>query len=186
MSECPRWRLTGPHYIHVPVLPDGTRVEWEHKETNRTTGRAARKLYSVPLLLNPDDPNDCNYPDGIIVSQQAEGAHFIAKDYLFEGPPTREMEPLNEEAQRITDACQATWTHPINSLPANGGMNADEQKFMQNMMAEFAKQIGAQVPQGNASVPREDYDELKERLAKLEALIASQNKPAEAPTLRRS
>lgn len=180
--ECPRWRLLAPHYINVPTLPDGTRVEWEHKETNRDSGRAVRKLYPVPMLLNPEDPNDCNYPGEIIVSQEAEGAYFVRQDLLFMGPPTRDMEPLNEAAEIITEQYKARWVHPIETLPANGGMNAQEQAFMENMMKAFAKEVGATTSVPNTSVPREQYDELAERLAKLEALIMAQNKTPE-PTV---
>ena len=183
--ECPRWRLLAPHYINVPTLPDGTRVEWEHKETNRDSGRAVRKLYPVPMLLNPEDPGDCNYPGEIIVSQHAEGAHFLRQDLLFEGPPTRDMEPLNAEAEAITEQHKARWVHPIETLPANGGMNSQEIVFMQTMMTEFAKQVGGSMPQGNQSVPREDYDALKERLAKLEAIIIAQNNPKPEASARR-
>jgi hypothetical protein len=185
--ECPRWRLMAPHYINVPTLPDGTRVEWEHKETHRESGRAIRKLYAVPMLLNPEDPGDCNYPGEIVVSQEVEGAHFIRQDLLFMGPPTRDMEPMNEAAQAISDAHKARWVHPIETLPANGGMNEHEQAFMQNMMAAFAKEVGAHTnPAPNTSVSREAYDALQDRLAKLEALIASQNKPAESTSVRRA
>lgn len=184
MSECPRWRLMAPHYINVPTLPDGTRVEWEHKETNALNGRAVRKLFPVPMLLNPEDPNDYNHPGEIIVSQEAEGAHFNRLDLLFMGPPTRDMEPLNEAAQAITDQHQARWTHPIETLPANGGMNQQEMQFMENMMRAFAKEVGAQAP-ANTSVPKEQYDELQARLAKLEAMIMAQNKAPE-PTGRRA
>lgn len=177
MTECPRWRLMAPHYLNVPVLPDGTRVEWEHKETNALNGRAVRKLYSVPMLLNPEDPGDFNHPGEIIVSQEVEGAHFVRNDYLFTGAPTRDMEPLNEAAEAITDQHRARWVHPIDTLPVNGGMNEAEKAFFENMMKTFAQQVGAQQPVANASVPREDYDALKDRLAKLESIIAAQNNP---------
>lgn len=175
MTECPRWRLMAPHYLNVPVLPDGTVIEWEHKETSRENGRAVRKLFPVPMLLNPEDPGDFNYPGEIIVSQPVDGATPLRQDYVFVGTPTRDMEPMNEAAEVISDHHRAWWTNPIETLPANGGMNSQEQAFMATMMAEFAKNVGAsQVP--NTVVPREQYDELKERLAKLEALIMSQNK----------
>lgn len=184
MPECPRWRLMAPHYINVPTLPDGTRVEWEHKETNALNGRAVRKLFPVPMLLNPEDPNDYNHPGEIIVSQEVEGAHFNRLDLLFMGPPTRDMEPLNEAAEAITETHKARWVHPIETLPANGGMNAQEQAFMASMMAAFAKEVGAQAP--NQSVPKDQYDALQERIAKLEAMILAQNKPAEATPARRA
>ncbi len=177
MTECPRWRLIAPHYLNIACYQDGTKIEWEHKETNAINGRAVRKLFPVPLMLNPEDPNDFNYPGEIIVAQAAEGAHPLRQDYIFTGPPTRDMEPLNAEAEAITDFHRARWVHPIETLPANGGMNEAEKAFMQTMMADFAKQVGASLPQGNQSVPREQYDDLKERLAKLEAIIAAQNNP---------
>jgi hypothetical protein len=187
MSNFPRWRLTQPHYLNVLALGDGTKVEWEHKETSRETGRAIRKLYPVPALLNPDDSSDYNYPGEIIVASEVEGAHnAYPRDIIFSGEPTQEMEPLNEEAEAITESLRMKWEHPINSLPANGGMNAQEQAFMENMMASFAKQIGATMQAPNATVPQAQYDELKERLAKLEAMIAAQNKAPATDTARRA
>src|ERR1700722_1854222 len=99
MTEAPRWRLTNSHYLKVFALPDGTRCEWEHKETSRETGRSVRKLYPVPILLNPSDPADCNYPGEIIIAHAVDGAHNLQQDIVFEGPPTQEMEPLNDAAQ---------------------------------------------------------------------------------------
>lgn len=179
MSEFPRWRLTNPHYINVEALADGTKVEWEHKETSRETGRAVRKLFPVPALLNPDDASDHNYPGEIIVARRVEGAtNPHHRDIIFIGEPTTEMEPLNPEAEEITAAQRPRWAHPIESLPANGGMTAHEQAFMEAMMKAFAQQAPAPA---TTSVPVAQYDELKERLAKLEAMIASQN-AAPAPT----
>lgn len=185
MPEAPRWRLLAAHYLNVPTLPDGTRVEWEHKETNAINGRSVRKLYSVPILLNPEDPNDFNHPGEIIVTHEVEGAHCVRGDIIFLGTPTRDMEPLNPEAQAITDQHQARWTHPIDTLPANGGMNDAEMAFMQRMMDTFSRTAP---PAANASVSAEAYDELKTRLAKLEALLAAQNSapaPAPAPAVAR-
>ena len=182
MTEAPRWRLINPHYLKVAELPDGTRVEWEHKETARETGRTVRKLYPVPILLDPKDPADCNYPGEVIVARAVEGAHVLRNDYVFEGDPTPEMEPMNEAAEAITAALRPKWEHPIETLPVNGGMSSAEQAFMQNMMTTFAKELGAQLPKTNTAVPDESVDDLKARIAKLEAAIAAQAKPAaEAP-----
>lgn len=179
MPECPRWRLVEPHYINVPTLPDGTRVEWEHKETARESGRTVRKLFPVPILLNPGDPADCNYPGEIIVAHDVDGGHHFRQDYLFLGDPTPGMEPLNEEAEAITASLRPKWEHPIDTLPVNGGMNPAELVFMEKMMTEFAKNVGSAIPStGNAVVSRESYDELKDRLEKLEATIAAQGKPS--------
>jgi hypothetical protein len=182
-TECPRWRLIEPHYLNVPTLPDGTRVEWEHRETSRENGRTVRKLFTVPMLLDPKDPTDYNHPNEIVVCHDVEGAHMVRGDYIFAGPPTPGMEPLNDEAEAITAQHRPRWEHPIDTLPANGGMNAAESAFFQNMMAAFAK---ASPPVAdNSVVSREAYDELKERLARLEAALAATAPAADTATPRR-
>lgn len=170
MTECPRWRLITPHYLPVATLPDGTIVEWEHSETNRESGRAIRKRYVVPAYLDADT----------IVTQEVEGGHLERGDVVFTGAPSPDMDPLNDAAQDITNAHRDRWEHPIDSLPANGGMNEKEMAFMQNMMRAFGQQTQS------ASVPKAEYDALAERLAKLEALLTAP-KPADAPaTIRRN
>lgn len=163
-----------PHYLNVHELPDGTRIEWEHKETDRTTGKAVRKLYPVGCMLDPRDSSDCNYPGEIIVSTEPSRAY--PRDIIFAGNPTPDMEALNDEAETISAAMRPRWEHPIDTLPVNGGMNAEESAFMAKMMQAFAG-AAANAPD-NTTVPKADYDELKDRLAKLEATIAAQNKPA--------
>lgn len=181
MTECPRWRLTGPHYINVPTLPDGTNIEWEHKETSRDSGRTVRRLFPVPILLDPKDPADHNYPGEIIVCREVEGAHKFRQDYAFVGDPTQEMEPLNDEAEAISESLRDKWINPVETLPANGGMTSDETAFMERMMSAFAKVAeAAQVP--TTAVPREQYDALLERVAALEA---AQKAPAQASEPRR-
>ena len=182
--EAPRWSLRNAHYLLVPELPDGTKVEWEHKETARESGRTVRKLFGVPMLLDPKDSADCNYPGEVIVAHAVEGCHNLRNDYIFLGEPTPEMEPLNDEAQAISDSLQKKWQHPIDTLPVNGGMSSDEQAFMEKMMLGFAKQVGTALPQANASVPDPEKEEMMARLAKLEALIAAQAKPEPTTTRR--
>lgn len=170
--EAPRWRLTAEHHLNVAELPDGTRVEWEHKETARETGRTVRKLYPVPMYLNPKDPSDHNYPGEIIVAHKVEGCHNLRQDYIFNSPPTPEMEPLNDEAEAITEVWKQRWNNPIESLPANGGMTGAETVFMAKMMEAFER-----IAPPRASVeaaPTSEVIELRERLARLEAMIMSQ------------
>lgn len=181
--ECPRWRLTEPHYINVPTLPDGTKVEWEHKEMARESGRAVRKLFAVPMLLDPKDPADHNYPGEIIVARDVDGARHQRGDLIFLGDPTPAMEPLNDEAQAITDALRPRWEHPIETLPVNGGMNESEMAFFQNMMAQFGKMAQAAPAAENATVPRSEFDALKQQLEELKAALVA--KPAEAPSVAR-
>jgi hypothetical protein len=167
------------HYLNVPVLPDGTRVEWEHKETAQHTGRSVRKLYQVPILLNPNDPADCNYPGELVVTHEVEGARIPRQDYIFTGDPTPEMEPLNEEAEAITARLRQKWDHPIDGLATSGNLNPQEDLFLKNMMAVFSGAIQqAQQPSvANTAIAPDDYNEMKERVAKLEAMIAAQAKP---------
>lgn len=159
MTEAPRWRLMEAHYINVP----GT--EWEHNESDRTTGKAVRKLYSVPCLLDPRNPNDCNRDGDCIVAHAIEGLRNERTDIIFLGDPTPGMEPENDEAQTISDSLKEKWAHPIDTLPANGGMNNEERVFMETMMKAFAGQASAP----NATVPKEDYDALLKRVLALES-----------------
>lgn len=179
MTEAPRWRLQTAHYLNVPELPDGTRVEWEHKETARDSGRTVRKLFAVPMLLDPKDAADHNYPGEIIVTNFVEGARIPVRDYIFTGEPTPDMEPLNDEAQEISDGLREKWINPVETLPANGGMNEAESAFMQKMMQAFAG--AAQAP--NASVPKEQYDAL---LARVTALEEARGKPTAQAVERRT
>lgn len=178
--ECPRWRLTAPHHLKVPVLPDGTPVEWEHKETNRDSGRQVRKLYPVPLLLDPRDAADHNHPGEIVVAREVEGSHMIRGDIVFLGDPTPDMEPLNDAAQAITDSLRPRWEHPIDTLPVNGGMSSAEKTFMEAMMKSFAQSQPAAAPTTSVSI--EQYDALKAELESLKAMLTGA-KP-EAPARR--
>jgi len=159
MTEAPRWRLMTSHYLNVP----GT--EWEHNESDRTTGKAVRKLYPVGLLLDPRNPQDCNREGDCVVTHDIEGTRLVRTDFIFLGEPTPDMEPMNDEAEVISDSLREKWAHPIDTLPANGGMNDAEKAFMEKMMAAFAG--AAQAP--NQTVPKEDYDALLKRVLALEA-----------------
>ena len=106
-----RWRLTAPHYINVP----GT--EWEYKETNRDTGRQGRKVFEVPLHLDPDQPADQNYPGEVVVCHEGKGQ---ARDIVFLGEPTPDMEPIDDEARKLSDSLRHKWIHPIESLGSQG------------------------------------------------------------------
>jgi len=84
------------------------------------------------------------------------------------------MEPLNAAAEAISAALRPVWEHPIETLPVNGGMDSKELQFMKAMMDNFAK-VAPSAP------PTTEVDELRARLATLEALIA-QAKPGEPAT----
>src|ERR1035437_368992 len=86
-----RFRLKDKHYLHV--LPE---TEWEQKELDQVTGKQARKVYLVPRYLDPDDPSDCNYPGEIIVATKEDKAW--PRDIIMKGPPTADMEPIDDES----------------------------------------------------------------------------------------
>lgn len=75
------------------------------------------------MYLDPNNPGDQNYPDELVVSYE-KGAH--PRDYIFSGMPTLDMEPLDEEATKLTMEVKAACPHPIDSLAATG-MTAGEQ-----------------------------------------------------------
>lgn len=106
-----RWKLNVPHYLHTDPA-----VEWEHRETDASTGRQGRKVYKVPRYINPNDPSDCNREGECVVT---DGKNARPGDIYFSGPPTNEMDPLDDEARAITEEMSKTWVHPIESLPIN-------------------------------------------------------------------
>ncbi len=177
-----RWSLRNPHYLNV-LDAEGKGCEWMHEETDRETGRRNRKIYTVPQMLDPNNPQDQNYRElgRIIVCHQGKGE---PRDITFLGEPTPDMEPFDEEAEKISESLRPKWEHPIETLPANGGMNEQEAAFMKHLMESFAKSAAPQ----NASVPKEEFEELKAQVAALmeqnKALQAAQE--AKTPTARRA
>jgi hypothetical protein len=153
-----------PHYLNILRLPDGTEGEWVKEETNRTTGRMARHTYKVPVLLDTNNPQDFNDQDGIIVCLEGKGER---NDITFVGNPTPDMEPLDDEAEEISASMREKWDHPIDSLPANGGMNDREMKFMEQLVKAMG---GGQSP-ANAAVPNAEVEALKAQVAKLTELV---------------
>jgi len=144
-----RWRLVKPHYLWTPDN------EWEYKETSRETGRQARKVFQVPRYLDPEDPGDCQSNGECVVCYEGKGQR---KDHIFTGPPTPDMEPLDEEAEAITLEAKKHWRHPIDSLPGD---------FTQSILHDFQRQIDA-IASGQSkpivsagNVEKKEFDELK-------------------------
>lgn len=104
-----RWRLINPHYLNIPG------GEWDYRETDRETGKQARRVFAVPTYLDPKAQSDCNYPGEIIVGNKPHD-----RDILYMGPPTPDMRPLDEEAEAISAKYRPLWNNPIESLPSNG------------------------------------------------------------------
>jgi len=170
-----RWYLTQPHYLQVP----GT--EWEYKETDRETQRQVRKVFEVPLYLNPTEQADWNdrVNERVVVSNRFDKAY--PRDHVFIGPPTPDMAPIDEEAQEITDSYvrSGAWKHPIETLDMN---------YSQSVLSDFERQM-AQILANQAKAPpptmslgavsAEDFHRLQEQVtqlmehnAKLQAQVA--------------
>ena len=178
-----RWRLTDSHYLNVP----GT--EWEYKETDRETQRQVRKVYEIPLYLNPKERSDWNYPadEAIIVSDRFDKAH--PRDYVFVGPPTPDMEPLDEEAEKISQGYRdsGAWQHPIDAL---------NMTYSQSVLSDFERLIAQKVVEQNAKimppnlslggVSQESFDRLQEQVTQLmEQNAKLQAEAAERRAVRR-
>jgi len=159
-----RWKLTAPHYLNVP----GT--EFEYKEVSRETGKQAIKKFPVPLLLNPEDPGDNNYPGETIVCHAGKGqreANQIIRntDLVFAGPPTPEMEPLDDEARKISDNLRPGWSHPIESLPGT---------FDQSLINRFEREMQTLSEAQTQAVTKDELAELKAQIAALTKKLADQ------------
>lgn len=169
-----RWRLTEPHYLNVP----GT--EWEYKETDQKTGKQARKVFPVPLLLNPEDPADHNYKaEGVIIVCYADRG--MPSDIVFEGPPTPAMEPLDGEARAISAKHASAWVHPIESLQGQG--------FSQSILADLERQVDevrkTQLSAATPGVTKAEFDDLKAQMAELMRInTALQTQLSDRPTRR--
>ena len=159
-----RWRLRSPHYLQVP----GT--EWEYKETDQASGRQGRKIFEVPMFLNPEVVADHNYPGEIIVADKPSG-----RDIVFIGDPTPDMEPLDDEAREISDSFKRKWVNPIEEINMNYGMN-----YSQSLLDRLEKQMG-EIQAGQAPTPRgvsaDDFAKLQaqvEELAKQNAELRAE------------
>lgn len=178
--QAPRWRLQEPHYLNVP----GT--EYDSVETNTQTKKRVKKSFPVPLLLDPKNPSDFNYPDEIIVAHAVEGAHNLRADIIFEGPPTWSMEPLNEAAEALSNKLPGIKTnHPIDSLPGQGDFSGDLLHKLSQQLDKVIMAAGG-IPKGdptipNQAVPADAIAQLQEQMnalmaknAELERRIAQQ------------
>ena len=165
-----RWRLTAKHYINA--TRHGEKTQWMREETNRDTGRVARTLFLVPTYLDPDDPRDQNYPGEIIVAYE-KGAR--PQDFVFTGEPTPDMEPVDEEAQKISDDTRPKWKNPIDSLSATGGNYSEALlALLSKQLEEAANKSGPParaVDEAAFKKMQEDMKALMESNAKLQAQL---------------
>lgn len=165
-----RWELMQPHYLNVESL-DGQPVEWTYEETNRDTGRRAVRRFPVPHLLDPKNPVDYNYPGQIIVCHAGKGQ---PRDYVFSGPPTAEMEPLDDEAREISRAEQPKWVNPMGegAFPGQGNYNDALLNTLTRQLEAIINKQGIPQAVPNQAIPGGEVDALRQMVSALQAQVA--------------
>jgi hypothetical protein len=142
-----RWRLSAPHYIYTD-----NNTEWEYKETDRTSGKQARKVYQVPEYLDAET----------IVCLPGKG---LDTDIPIKGGPGPDMVPLDEEAKKLSERLSSSWKHPIDSLPATGNFS---ESLLEGMQREVARLTSVPSPGPTAdSVSPSDFAALQNQVADL-------------------
>jgi len=100
------------------------------------TGKPQRKIFNVPLYLDPENPEDCNYKDGfeswIIVAH--EGSEQ-GRDIIFVGDPTPGMLPVDDEAKAIT--ARFSWT-PTQGIDDESKENSYQNKLLLGLIDQMA------------------------------------------------
>jgi hypothetical protein len=160
-----RWKVTAKHYLHAEQY--GQSTEWERQETNQDTGRMFRKAYKVPMYIDPDDKYCINKFEGICVV--ARKGTERPGDIVFFGPPTPDMEPMDEEAQAETDAEKHKWVNPIDSLAPEIG-----QEFGKQLLDALNRQVdsvGRSQAMSLKSDSSSDVGELKKMVAAQQEMI---------------
>jgi hypothetical protein len=156
-----RWRLRAKHYLNV--LIDGEPVEWEYKETLQN-GKQKRMTLPVPMYLDPEDASEHTpLGSGEIIVAYADKAHHRF-DIIFSGPPTPDMEPVDDEAEEISASFADQWKHPIETLEGNYG-----ESVANNLAEQLTRAI--QAAGGIPSARANEIDELKQMLADQQKLI---------------
>lgn len=166
-----RWRLMQAHYLPVA----GT--EWEEKVTSRTTGKQVRKVWTVPMYCD----------EGTIVSYEEDRLH--PNDIIFTGPPTPDMEPIDDAAETISAQHRPAWVHPIEGFDSGGAdfgsaLIAKFEKMMSDVLVKPTQITGIEAVSAG-SVSKEEFDELKALVKSLTAQL-SMKAEAEAISGRRA
>ena len=133
-----RWKLMTSMYLNTGD------TEWEYKEVDRQTGREKRKKVAVPRYLDINDPGDWTSKWGdsgisrggrgddgqgeIIVCHAGKGEKT---DITFEGDPTPDMSPIDDEAKAISATFEERWRYKPDTA---------EISFSQSMVDKFEAQ----------------------------------------------
>lgn len=153
-----RWRLQVAHYIFTDPP-----TEWEYKETDRSTGKQNRAVSKVPRFLDPKDPSDCNRDGDVVVT---DGNNAQRGDIRFVGSPTPDMEPLDKEAEEISQKFidSGAWTKP-----------AEGEEYGEGLIKRFMAQIAAleTIPRQALSAGQVDAASFKNLQEQVKALMES-------------
>lgn len=164
------WRLTGKHYLNVQIPDDPDNpIEWVYEETDTRSGRRIRKRYKVPLYLDPAEPSYYHVNGELYVAKEGTTPPMKGA-LLFDGDPTPDMDPMDDEAEAISLACKAKWTAPMGdtAFPSQGG------NFGDKLLAQLSEQLAAvmnnnPLPKaavgGVGVITAKQFAELKEQLA---------------------
>jgi hypothetical protein len=158
-----RWKLTVGHYLNTEPP-----VEIEFKETDRNTGRQARKVYKVPRLLDPKDAADHNYPElGEIIV--CDGNNPEPRDIVFLGEPTPDMEPIDAEAKKISQRFidSGKWTKKEEGLDFGESLIKNFMAKMDQLVQPISSGVD---PQAFATM-QEQMKVLMEQNAKLQSQL---------------
>jgi hypothetical protein len=156
-----RWRVTAKHYVLAKQF--GEETTWVREETNRDTGRAFRRTFTVPLYIDPEDPICINKNTGYCVVA-TEGSEMPG-DITLLSPCTPDMEPLDDDARKITATETPKWKDPINSLPISIGDD-----FGNQLLAMLTSQFNTVANNPSVSLKGASGDQI----AKLEAMLLAQ------------
>lgn len=166
-----RWRLLQPHYLNLDKAQHEDINQWQYTEQDQGSKKNLRKTFYVPVLLDPKDTAYHNYPGEIIVATDTKGGR---NDYIFVGEPTPDMEPLDDDAEAITEGVRHKWKHPIDSLSAEGGYAGGlEQQFMSQFtkLMEAARSANGGAPVTTAPATSEELAEAQKQIQELQAQV---------------
>jgi hypothetical protein len=153
-----RWKLLEGHYIHAKR--DGQATEWEYKEVNRANGREIRKKFQVPLHLDPKIETDWTHrPDGPwndgIIVVALEGTTDPHDIIIAEKDVTPGMEPLDDEARKITAQASKRW------IKVDGDENAT---YSERLLDKFIQQLADTQATATQAPPTQGLDKVLEAM----------------------
>lgn len=170
-----RWKLMAKHYLAIKEI-DGEAPVYIHTEQDTRTGRNKRKIYNVPMLLDPEDPscwtetvfarNGAPVEGTIVVS---DGKNAQPRDLIMcDGvPPTTDMMPLDDEAEEISRKINAARSIPFDAAPGQTGEELI--RLFTQQMNQLQQAIVAPAAQSLKGVSEDAFQKLQEQVAALMA-----------------